>query len=117
MIVKIPINYEELQLATQTSTFTINGKQYAITIRKSTISKNCYMTLMVNGVVLCENKTCTCNELITRSIVDEELYPEWFYFSYITANINKNFNYDDLGKTLFLFYWDGDMGDLNNEDI
>ena len=65
MIVQIPINYEELDKMTQTSTFSNSGKQYSVTVRKSTISNNCYITIIIDGVTVCENKTCTCNEFIT----------------------------------------------------
>ena len=113
MICLIPVDYENLKKMTQTSLCTIQGKQYSLTLRKSTVSDNCYITIEIDGEVLCENKTCTCNEVITNGIVEKEKYPEWLYFSYIDSKIEKNFNYDDLGKTLFLFYWDRDESDLD----
>lgn len=115
MIYLIPIDYQNLDKMTQTSICTIGGKEYAITIRKSTISDSCYMTVEVDGEILCENKTCTCNEVITNGIVDKELYPEWIYFSYMTSKIRKDFDYSELGKTLFLFLWDRDESDLNGD--
>lgn len=113
MIYMIPINYKELHKATQTSLFSVDGKQYSVTIRKSTISNNCYITIEIDREIVCENKSCTCGELITRGIVDPEKYPEQFYFSYTTDGINKDFNYNELGEKLFLFYWNGDESDLD----
>lgn len=113
MLLMIPINYKDLEKMTQTSLFNIGGRQYSITIRKSTISKNCYITIEVDRELICENKSCTCGEFITRGIVDPEKYPEQFYFSYTTDGIGRNFNYDNLGEKLFLFYWDGNEDDIN----
>lgn len=107
MINIIPMNYKELHKMTQTSTFTLNGRNYAVTMRKSTVSDNCYITIEVDNIMLCENRVCTCNEILTNGVVDERDYPEWFYFSYVTSDLYKNFNYNELGKTLFLFYYDG----------
>lgn len=113
MLYIIPIDYDRLNESTQTSIFSINNKQYYINIRKSSISNNCYITIKIDGETICDNKSCTCNEIITKGIVDTELYKEWIYFAYVTDDIEKDFDYNELGKTLMLFYWDRDESDLN----
>lgn len=112
MVNIIPINYKELNKMTQTSVFDIDSRQYSVTLRKSTISDNCYITIKVDNTILCENKVCTCDEILTENIVDASIYPEWFYFEYLSDDTEKNFDYNELGKTLFLLFWNGDISDF-----
>ena len=109
MLSKILMNYEISEDRNIYSTFTLEKITVDIEIIKSVTSDNCFINIKQNGKYVVLNKLCTAGEYImyeARQSVNSLLQGD-FFFEYETREYqDRNFDYKELGKRLFLFYDD-----------
>ena len=109
MIHKILMDYTINNSKNIYATVQLENNSIDIEISKSVVSNKCFITIKINGESYCDGIVCLGYTAITRLVgtwYDSPLYGD-FYFAYTNKeNFGKDFNIDELGKTLFLFYDD-----------
>lgn len=112
MYYKILTDYDISEDKNMVATFILNGVMVEITISKSITSDVCFISIKENGSYIVQNKVCTSREFImseARQLHNSSLGGD-FFFTYTTEGMeNYDFDYRNLGKHLFLFFYDAEV--------